>query len=97
MLEGIQFHLELGETTTTSCSFGNLRRRCSAAVCPETPAPKITTRAIAVLLLEVAGSAGTRRSGRGAIHNHARPGQPDGARDLRPRPAGRRRRPPTPA
>src|SRR5664279_2411473 len=50
MLEGIQFHRELGETTVTVCFLPRPRRprsrdRWSAAVCPEIPAPRITTSA----------------------------------------------------
>src|SRR5664279_432043 len=50
MLEGIQFHRELGETTVTVCSLPRVRRprsrdRWSAAVCPEIPAPRMTTSA----------------------------------------------------
>src|ERR1019366_1581947 len=50
ILEGIQFHLELSETTTTSWAFFSRRFRCNAAVCPDIPAPKTTTLATAYLL-----------------------------------------------
>jgi len=46
MFDGIQFHFEFGVTTVTVCSLSRSRRRWSAAVCPATPAPSISTRAI---------------------------------------------------
>ena len=46
MFDGIQFQSAFGDTTTTSWSLPSSRRRCRAAVCPEIPAPRITTRAM---------------------------------------------------
>jgi hypothetical protein len=46
MFEGIQFHLLLGETTTTSCLLPSLLFAWRAAVCPAIPAPSISKRAI---------------------------------------------------
>ena len=46
MFDGIQFQSEFGDTTTTSWPLPSNRRRCRAAVCPEIPAPRITTRAM---------------------------------------------------
>src|SRR3970040_2324306 len=49
MLEGIQFHLALGDTTTISCCFPIHLLRYLAAVCPDIPAPRITIRDISSL------------------------------------------------
>ena len=48
MFDGIQFQRLLGETTTTSCARPSFRRKISAAVCPDTPAPRTTTLAMSV-------------------------------------------------
>ena len=50
MFDGIQFQSAFGDTTTTSWPLPSNRRRCRAAVCPEIPAPRITTRAMTCLL-----------------------------------------------
>src|SRR5512145_3331030 len=51
MLEGIQFHFALGDTTTISCCFPTHLLRYLAAVWPDIPAPKITIRDITSPLL----------------------------------------------
>src|ERR1022692_2765259 len=53
MFDGIQFQSAFGDTTTTSWPVPSNRRRCRAAVCPEIPAPRITTRAMTCLLAAV--------------------------------------------
>ena len=55
MFDGIQFHSAFGDTTTTSWSLPSSRRRCRAAVCPEIPAPRITTRAMTCPLVSGRG------------------------------------------
>src|SRR5665213_1490791 len=51
MFDGIQFHLELGVTTTTSSERLSIRERWSAAVWPAIPPPRTTTRAMSDLHL----------------------------------------------
>src|SRR5512146_2246958 len=46
ILEGIQFHFALGDTTMISCCLPIHLLRYLAAVCPDIPAPKITIRDI---------------------------------------------------
>ena len=46
MFEGIQFHLLLGETITTSCLLPSFFFARRAAVCPAIPALSISKRAI---------------------------------------------------
>ncbi len=48
IFDGIQFHLLLGETTTTSCPEPRRLRACIAAVCPAIPAPRMSNLAISV-------------------------------------------------
>ena len=62
MFDGIQFQSAFGDTTTTSWPLPSNRRRCRAAVCPEIPAPRITTRAMTRPQQQSAGSSSSHQS-----------------------------------